>query len=152
MGGWLGDRFGARDARMYMWIPGVATLVSLPFSLFAYIWHQPYVALVAFTVPYMLGAYWLAPTFSMTQGLVGLRMRALAAGILLFVVNIIGMGIGPQFTGILSDVLRATTDLGSESLRWALVVSLVFNLFSAVLYWFAARTLREDLALAKNLD
>jgi len=62
------------------------------------------------------------------------------------------MGVGPQFTGILSDVFQATTDLGADSLRWALVVGLIFNLFAAILYWFAARTLREDLAVAKELD
>ena len=152
LGGWLGDRYGARDARMYMWIPGVATLVALPFSLFTYLYADPTIALWVLSVPYVLGAYWLAPTFSMTQGLVGLRMRALASGILLFVLNIIGMGIGPQFTGILSDIFQATTDFGADSLRWALVVSLVFNLFAGVLYWFAARTLREDLALAKGLS
>ncbi len=151
LGGWLGDRYGARDARWYMWIPGIATLAALPFSLFAYVWDEPTVALWGLVIPYLLGAYWLAPTFSMTQGLVGLRMRALASGILLFVINIFGMGIGPQFTGILSDVFQATTDLGADSLRWALVVSLIFNLFAAVLYWFAARTLREDLAVAKKL-
>jgi MFS family permease len=150
-GGWLGDRYGARDARWYMWIPGLATLGALPFSLFAYVWDEPTMALWGLVIPYLLGAYWLAPTFSMTQGLVGLRMRALASGILLFVINIFGMGVGPQFTGILSDVFQATTDFGVDSLRWALVVSLVFNLFAAVLYWYAARTLREDLATAKAL-
>ena len=123
-----------------MWIPGIATLAALPFSLFAYLWDEPTFALWGFILPYLFGAYWLAPTFSMTQGLVGVRMRALASGILLFVINIFGMGIGPQFTGILSDVFQATTDLGAGSLRWALVVSLVFNLFAAILYWYAART------------
>ena len=28
-----------------------------------------------FILPYLFGTYWLAPTFSMTQGLVGVRMR-----------------------------------------------------------------------------
>jgi len=109
-GGWLGDRYGARDARWYMWIPGMATIAALPFSLFAYLWDEPTFALWGLVLPYLFGAYWLAPTFSMTQGLVGLRMRALASGILLFVINIFGMGIGPQFTGILSDVFQATTE------------------------------------------
>ena len=150
LGGWMGDKFGAKDARMYMWIPGVATLLSLPFSFYAYVASDPYIALWTLAIPYVLGAYWLAPTFSMTQGLAGLRMRALASGILLFVINIFGMGVGPQFTGILSDIFNATTDFGVHSLRWALVVSLVFNLLSAGLYWMAARTLREDLATAKQ--
>jgi len=151
LGGWLGDRFGAGDARWYMWIPGIATLAALPFSLFSYLWSDPTVALWGLAIPYVLGAYWLAPTFAMTQGLVGLRMRALAAGILLFVVNIFGMGVGPQFVGILSDIFQNTTALGVDSLRWALVVSLIFSLFAAILYWLAARTLREDLARAKEL-
>ena len=77
-------------------------------------------------------------------------MRALACSLLLFVINIIGLGLGPQFVGILSDVFAATTDLGPDSLRWALTLSLICNLFSAVLYWLAAKTLREDLAAAQG--
>ena len=146
LGGWLCDRAGKRDVRWYMWIPGLATLIALPFALVTYLWPEPYVALWVYAIPYALSSCWLAPTFSMTQGLVGIRMRALASSLLLFIINLIGMGLGPQFTGVLSDVFNATTSLGEHSLRWALVVSLVFSLIAGVLYWFAARTLREDLA------
>ena len=146
LGGYLGDKFAARDARWYLWLPGLATMISIPFSTFTYLYADPYVALWVLAVPYFLGAYYLGPTFSLTQGLVGLRMRALASSILLFILNIIGLGLGPQFTGIASDVLHATTDLGVDSLRWALVISLVFNLVSAILYLLAARTIKQDLA------
>ncbi len=145
LGGYLGDKLGVRDARWYVWLPGLATIVSVPFSVFVYTWDAPYVALWVLSVPYVLGAYYLGPTFALTQGMVGLRMRAMASSILLFVLNIIGLGLGPQFTGIASDVLNASTDLGSDSLRWALVVSLVFNVLSALFYLIAAKTLREDL-------
>ena len=145
LGGYLGDKLGARDARWYLWLPGIATLVSIPFSAFVYLHHTPYTALWVLSVSYFLGAYYLGPTFSLTQGLAGLRMRALAASILLFILNIIGLGLGPQFTGVASDLLNATTDLGVHSLRWALVISLVFNLVSAILYLLAARTIRQDL-------
>ncbi len=145
-GGYVADRLGIKDVRWYVWLPGLATLISVPFAAFAYLWHQPAVALAVYSVPYVLGAYYLGPTFSLTQGLVGLRMRALAASILLFVLNIIGLGLGPWFVGIASDVLRATTDLGSESLRWALVITLIFNVIAALFYARAARTLKDDLA------
>jgi MFS family permease len=79
----------------------------------------------------------------MTQGLVGLRMRALAASILLFVLNIIGLGLGPFVVGILSDLLNPY--LGQESLRWALVGVLLANVGSTVFYLMAARTLQADL-------
>lgn len=146
LGGYLGDKFGAKDPRWYLWLPGIATIVSVPFSAFVYLYHDPHTALWVLSVSYFLGAYYLGPTFSLTQGLAGLRMRALAAGILLFILNIIGLGLGPQFTGIASDVLNITTDLGAESLRWALVISLVFNVVSAILYFLASRTIKEDLA------
>ena len=103
------------------------------------------------SISYFLGAYYLGPTFSMVQGMVGLRMRALAASISLFILNIIGLGLGPQFTGVTSDVLNAFTELGADSLRWALVISLIFNLVSALLYLAAGRTLREDLEAGRQM-
>ena len=103
-------------------------------------------------MPYILGAYYLGPTFSMTQGLVGLRMRALASGILLFILNIIGLGLGPQFVGILSDVLNLTTDLGEESLRWALVSVVAFNGLAVWCYMKAAKTLEQDLANSQGMS
>ena len=151
MGGYLGDRLGAKDQRWYLWLPGLAIFASLPFSLYAYTGDVPYTALWVLALPYLLGAYYLGPTFSLTQGLVGLRMRALAASILLFILNIIGLGLGPQFTGMVSDLLTATTELGPDSLRWALVISLTFNLVSAWLYLVAGKTIRADLAANREL-
>ena len=66
-------------------------------------------------------------------------------------IGIIGLGMGPQFTGILSDFLSAFTDLGTESLRWALVGSLVFNLVSAMFYLKAGKTLEVDLAAGRQM-
>ena len=141
---------GARDKRWYLWLPGLATLISVPFSLYAYITDAPYAAFWVLSIPFLLGAYYLGPTFSMTQGMVGLRMRALASSILLFILNIIGLGLGPQFTGIASDLLFAWTDLGADSLRWALVISLTFNVVSALLYLAAGKTIRADLEASRN--
>lgn len=152
LGGYMGDKMGARDSRWYLWLPGIATMVSVPFSAFVYLYGEAYMALWVLAIPYVLGAYYLGPTFSLTQGMVGLRMRALASSILLFILNIIGLGLGPQFTGIASDVLNATTDLGPDSLRWALVISLIFNVVSAILYLLAARTIKEDLAASKQMN
>ncbi len=152
LGGYLGDKFGARDVRWYVWLPGLATIVSVPFSTFVYLYHEPYAALWVLSVSYFLGAYYLGPTFSLTQGMVGLRMRALASSILLFILNIIGLGLGPQFTGIVSDILNITTDLGQDALRWALAISLIFNVVSAAMYWFAGRTLKEDLAASSEMS
>ncbi len=151
-GGWLADRLGKRDPRWYVWLPGLATLISVPFSIAFYTLPEPALAFWIAAVPSFLGSYYLGPTFSLAQGLVGLRMRALAASILLFILNLIGMGLGPLFVGITSDLLNAFGGFDSgEALRWALVSVLVFNVLSTVFYLMAARDLKSDLARSHEL-
>jgi hypothetical protein len=60
----------------------------------------------------------------------------------MFILNIIGMGFGPQLVGVLSDLFAPT--YGQESLRMALLVLGVLNVWCAYHYYRAGRTLRED--------
>ncbi|MBX3707926.1 MAG: MFS transporter [Pseudomonadales bacterium] len=151
-GGYVADRMATRDVRWYVWLPGIATLISVPFATAAYVWPDPIQAFWIMAIPGFLGAYYLGPTFSLAQGLVGVRMRALAAAILLLILNLIGMGLGPVIVGVTSDLLNAYTDLGAESIRWALVSVLVFNVLSTVFYLMAGRDLKQDLARSHELS
>jgi len=93
----------------------------------------------------ILGAMYLGPTFAMTQSIAKPHMRALASAVLLFIINLVGLGLGPLVLGALSDALAPR--LGIESLRYAIViVAVVGNVWSALHYMLAARTLRHDLA------
>ena len=74
-------------------------------------------------------------------------MRAVASAILFFVLNLIGLGLGPLAVGYLSDELAPS--LGDESLRYAMLYVLpVAMTWSVIHFWLASRTLREDLAIA----
>jgi MFS family permease len=152
MGGWVGDLLSGRDTRWYVWLPCIATVLALPFNVFVYLWDDHVVALLVSIVPGLLGSMWLAPTFSLTQGLATLRMRAVAASIVLFILNILGLGLGPVVTGMLSDALFAGTDLGGESLRWALVTVSFVALLAALFYLLCARHLKADLASVAALE
>jgi MFS family permease len=152
-GGYVADRLAKRDPRWYVWLPALATLISVPFSTTFYLLPDPGLAFWIAAVPNFLGSYYLGPTFSLAQGLVGLRMRALAASILLFILNLIGMGLGPLFVGVTSDLLHAFGGFDSgHALRWALVSVLVFNVLSTVFYAMAAKDLRSDLARSHELS
>ena len=144
LGGYLADRFGSRDTRWYLWIVSVALLLGVPFSLGVFTASSAELALLCLAVPVLLGNFYQATTFSQTQGLASLRMRAVAAAVLLFIVNIIGLGAGPQITGILSDLL--TPQYGVESLRYALLLVSLVNIWSAWHYYIAGRHLAADLA------
>ncbi len=144
LGGWLGDRLAPRDQRWYMWVPGAATVLYLPFAVGVYLSADGTVALLYALPASLLGAMWLGPTFAMTQGLAKPQMRALVSAILLFIINLVGLGFGPQIVGMLSDALKP--ELGVESIRYALFwVVLTGAAWSTVHYALAARTLRADL-------
>lgn len=147
LGGALGDRLAHRDVRWYMWLPGIATIAGVPIALGYYLSPDPYVALLLFGIPAgIAGPMYLGPTFAMTQTLVKPHMRAVASAILLFILNLIGLGIGPWFVGFVSDALAPR--YGNESLRWALVsIVSIGNLWSSVHYFLAARTLARDLTV-----
>ena len=148
LGGYLADKLGTRDLRWYMWLPALATIAYIPFAFLLYLWPDGRTALVLFFPGALLGGMYLGPTFAMTQTIVPPSMRAMASAVLLFIINIIGLGLGPQGVGILSDVLEPR--FGIESLRYALLtIVVVCAAWSIFHYGMAARTLREDL-LAKN--
>jgi predicted MFS family arabinose efflux permease len=146
LGGALADRLGGRDPRWYLRIVAVGLVVAWPFSAGAFLASSPSLALTLLVVPVLLGNFYQATTFSQTQGLVGLRMRAVAAAVLLFIINIIGLGAGPTVVGILADLLRDR--FGVESLRYALLICSLVNLWSALHYYIGANYLSDDLEKA----
>jgi MFS family permease len=147
LGGFASDHLSARDLRWYAWLPALGSVAAVPFVLLFYLWPDGREALALAALPAILAGLYLGPTFAMTQALVPPRMRAQAAAVLLLILNLIGMGLGPQFVGLLSDLLAPR--LGAESLRWALLGTVVAGaLWSTVHYVLAARTLREDLRAA----
>jgi len=149
LGGYLGDRFGKKDARWYTWIPGIATAIGVPFSLLFYLWPEGRTALMISAVPGLLGGIYLGPTFAMTQAIVPPRMRAMAAAVLLFIMNMIGLGLGPSVVGFVSSYLEPS--YGVEAIRYALLGVVVLCASWSVLHYFlAARSLREDLAAAQD--
>lgn len=148
LGGWLGDRYGARDVRSYPWVPGIGSVVSIPFVFGVFLAPDPVIALIISLVSSVAGGLYLGPTFAMTQAIVPPRMRAQAAAVMLLVLNLIGLGLGPQFVGWLSDMLKPA--YGVESVRWALLSTIVVGAgWSAIHYWFAAKTLGRDLEAQK---
>ncbi len=144
-GGYLADKFFDRtgDRRWYLWIPGLSTLVMVPFQFVAYLYDGVNPVIFSLGVVAILGSMYLGPAFAMTQALVTLRMRAVASAILLLVLNLIGMGLGPFVVGIFSDLLEPAT--GHESIRYAMCIALIVNIWAGIHFMLGARSLQSDL-------
>ena len=146
MGGWLADRTAARDVRNSLIAPALAVLVSVPVFVLALLASDPLVGLAILVVPYALNYFWYGPVYGTTQGIVPPNMRATAAAVLLFVINLIGLGLGPLAVGLLSDHIAIGLGHGpAEGIRWALIVASLFGILSAGLFWLARRTIAQEM-------
>ena len=154
-GGTLCDKLYSRrpDARYYLWVTAATLFIVAPFGLVVYSIDSKNAALWML-IPYVaLTAAYLAPSIAVTHRLVGLRERALASALLLLVLNLIGLGFGPIFTGKLSDIFRSmlvergvpeSVALG-DGLQYAILLTVFINLWAGAHYLLAARTLNRDI-------
>lgn len=149
-GGYLSDRLSMRDPRWALWVPGAATLIAVPFAAAAILSRDFSTSLLLYTLPLAFGYMYLGPTLATTHALVAPRMRALASAVLFFIVNLIGLGLGPTLVGVISDAL--TPSYGIDALRYAIVATFCVNGWSALHYYLASRHLRADLAAAADLS
>jgi predicted MFS family arabinose efflux permease len=143
-GGYIADKVSRRSKKHALWVVSAATMFAWLFAFPIYLLENRYVVLGLTVIPAIFTNFYLATTMAQTQSLVRLRMRAVASAILLFILNIIGFGIGPQVTGILSDLLATT--FGNESMRYSLLfIVSVIGPWSALHYYIAGRHLDADL-------
>ncbi|MCG9914751.1 MAG: MFS transporter [Phenylobacterium sp.] len=149
MGSWLGgfiaDKFAARDLRAQMVAPAIASVVTIPIFIGAMTIGNVPLALVLLTLNALLGSLWFGPVYGTAQSIVPPHMRATASAILLFTINLIGLGLGPLAVGLLSDYFAIGMNMGSaEGVRWALMVSAAVGLVATYCFWRATQTIRQD--------
>ncbi|MES2035817.1 MAG: MFS transporter [Pseudomonadota bacterium] len=144
VGGQIADRAARKDIRAYVSVPAIAGLLSFPFFIGAMLTANAALALGLLAVPVFLGSLWYGPVFAAVQSLVRPQTRATAAAVMLFVINLIGLGLGPLFVGLLSDHLTVTMG-EAQGVRWALVLSSAVGIIASLLFWLARKTIREEI-------
>jgi ABC-type uncharacterized transport system permease subunit len=94
----------------------------------------------------ILGSLWYGPVYASAQSLVPPQMRATSASIVLFIINMTGLGFGALVVGGLSDFFNFQMGMGkAEGVRWALISSAFFGLLAAFLFFMARKRIREDI-------
>jgi MFS family permease len=153
MGGYLSDKLSTKknDKRWYMWVPGIACVTMVPIQFVSYLSPDLTIAVpIAFSLMFVLASMFFGPSFAVAQSVATVRMRAVSASVLLFIQTIIGMTAGPFMVGVMSDLFAPTA--GTQSLRYAMAIIGVANLWAALHYFLGARKYREDLAETAKLN
>lgn len=158
LGTWFGgraaDRAGGRDPRAHVLIPAAAAAVGGVVFGAAVLLPGAMPALALLSVAGALNAVWYGPIFATVQGLVPPDQRATAAAVHLFVVNLVGLGLGPLAFGAISDLLNTGWSLGGwtapglgpeEGLRFALLGGTALALLALGCFWRASRTIGAEL-------
>jgi MFS family permease len=146
MAGWLADKLGSKDRRWYAWIPVIAFTLSLP-ALAGLIWAPTWqIALAFIAIPALLNNMYLAPALAVVQNAVPPGQRTMAGAILLFVLNIIGLGGGPIFVGKVSDM--AKPQFGDHSLLVGYAALAPVIVIAIIAHLIAAGSIARDKRLA----
>jgi MFS family permease len=167
--GFLADRISKRHPNALSWLPALGFAIATPLYLLSFVLPNIWMAMPALMIAAIAHYFYLGPMYAVTQGIVAPRMRATAVAVLLFVVNLIGYGMGPPVIGALSDFLAngqlaqfslttaacATPEVqlanatncaaGVETgLRWAMMIGVLGYLWAGLHFLISARTLRRD--------
>jgi predicted MFS family arabinose efflux permease len=174
LGGVLADKLGVKDIRNYALFPLLVPFVSIPIVWFAAGTDNMGLALVLLVIPNIgVGAWW-GPVYGGVQGLVPPAMRALSAAVLLFVINMIGLGGGPTAFGMVTDAMtnrylagsgldvlackaaagaaKATCAVASaHGIKTTVYLSTAVIPFAMLCFFLSRRTIARDVAQAEIL-
>jgi MFS transporter, Spinster family, sphingosine-1-phosphate transporter len=146
MGGELASRHAAQNESLQLFAMSIAIAISGLLTMFVYLAPN---AVTAFTLM-GLAAIGLntsnGPLYATIQTLVPARMRAMSIALVFFFANLIGAGLGPLATGVISDALRPWA--GDQSLRYALLCLAPGYFWVAWHAWRASQTVAHDLRSA----
>ena len=149
LGGFACSRWMGTDERAQMRWSAALIACTVPVSAAFLMLPDKHAALGSLFVLQVMMGFFYAPVYALMQRLVRDDIRATALAVVMLLANVIGMGIGPQIVGILSDMLRP--QLGSDSLRYAMLSLSFVALVAAHQFWQVGATVKEDLDEADGL-
>jgi len=141
-GGYLADRLAKFNEGWRAWIVVIAIVIYLPFAYLSYTATEAYWAAAWFFGPAALGGVYLGTNFAMLQSQLPVEMRAVGAAISLFVLNILGLGLGPLTVGIISDAMAPS--VGIDSLRYGLLAMIGIMVWGGIHEWRVGQLLNKS--------
>lgn len=133
LGGVFGDRLRARHPAGRVHVAIAAVLLSAVATLVEFTSTTPGRFYAALALATLLLTMWLGPVFAACQDHVLPRLRGTATAIAFLGINLIGLGLGPYWVGLMSDA--------GGDLRLAMLSVLLLTPVTLALFVFAARRL-----------
>lgn len=171
--GWMADKIAKRHPTALSWIPAIGMGLSVPLYAIGYSVDNLWLAMPPLMIAAMIHYYYLGPMYAISGGVVDSRMRATAVALTLFVVNLLGYGLGPPVIGALStfwksmllsgsdlgltlemckslaglepDAVAACRDADAKGLQYSIIAFNTLYAWAALHYLLAGKTLQRDM-------
>ncbi|KXI29999.1 spinster family MFS transporter [Paraglaciecola hydrolytica] len=151
LGGVLVDKWGKTNRGAYGLVPGFAMLIGAPAYYISLHVGSLNTSIALLALLLVTSGTYLGPSFALAQTLAPIKVRAMSTALFFFVLNIIALGGGPTFIGVLSQAL--TDEYGQiQALRLSLSwLAVPYALSILAFFWTARQIPRDwDAAEARN--
>ncbi|HEX5006766.1 MAG TPA: MFS transporter, partial [Hyphomonadaceae bacterium] len=112
--GWLAMKMRSRSVAAIAWLPAIGLILSVPFYFWGFLSTSLVICAIGLSIGHFVKYGYLAAQYTISQGVVSSTVRATSTAVMLFVINMLGYGLGPPFAGFLSDFFfrNAADDAG----------------------------------------
>ena len=149
LGGALVDKWGVKNKKAYGMVPALMLVIGTPAFFFSLQVQNLHLSLFLLTVLLFTSGSYLGPSFALAQTLAPVKVRAMSTALFFFVLNIIALGGGPTFVGIVSNAL--TEAHGEvEALRLSLSWLVVPYILSILAFLWTSKRVDRDWRLAEQ--
>lgn len=132
LGNWLAEHYwkrGRADANVRVVV--VSTLVSVPFGIAFPLMPSPWLAVGCFLVSSLASIMAAAPENAALQTVTPNRLRGQVTFLFLFIMNVVGMGLGPIIVGALSQYV-----FGEAGIRYAIaLMGALMGIPALLIFW-----------------
>jgi MFS family permease len=149
LGGWLAEHYwknGVHDGNVRVVV--LSTLISVPFGIAGPLMPDPWLAVGCMLLATLTSIMAAAPENAAVQTVTPNRLRGQMTFLFLFIMNVIGMGLGPMVVGALNQYV-----FGEEEIRQSLAaVAALMGIPAIYIFWRGLRPYGGAIATGKPLD
>jgi len=146
IGGLVVAHISRRDDRWKLWAPAITSGLAGPVFAVCMLTQDFTTMVAALAATSFLVGFHLGPIFAIAQTVARPSMRALASAIILLTATCFGQGVGPLAVGMINDALK--NDYGADAVRYSLLSAAVTTTLGALLFVWAAASIRGDIRRA----
>jgi MFS family permease len=149
LGSWLAEHYwktGVHDGNIRVVV--LSTLISVPFGIAGPLMPDPWLAAGCLLLAQLTAIMAASPENAAVQTVTPNRLRGQMTFLFLFIMNVIGMGFGPMFVGVLNQYL-----FGEDQIRQSLAtIAALMGIPAIYIFWRGMRPYGHAIASGKPLD